>query len=53
MYYINSFQFFHDEEGWTWLAQKLMAELFDVTAANVSTHIKNIWRGRVCTKFNH
>jgi hypothetical protein len=31
------------EEGSIWLTQKLMAELFDVTTANVNTHIKNIY----------
>lgn len=32
------------EEGSIWLTQKLMAELFDVTTANVNTHIKNIYK---------
>lgn len=31
------------EEGSIWLTQRLMAELFDVTTANVNTHIKNIY----------
>ena len=31
------------EDGSIWLTQKLMAELFDVTTANVNTHIKNIY----------
>jgi hypothetical protein len=31
------------EEGSIWLTQKLMAELFDVTTANVNTHLKNIY----------
>ena len=31
------------EEDSIWLTQKLMAELFDVTTANVNTHIKNIY----------
>lgn len=31
------------EEGSVWLTQRLMAELFDVTTANVNTHIKNIY----------
>lgn len=31
------------EEGSIWLTQKLMAELFDVTTANVNTHIRNIY----------
>ncbi len=31
------------EEGSIWLTQKLMAELLDVTTANVNTHIKNIY----------
>ncbi len=31
------------EEGTIWLTQRLMAELFDVTTANVNTHIKNIY----------
>lgn len=31
------------EEGSIWFTQKLMAELFDVTAANVNTHLKNIY----------
>lgn len=31
------------EEGTIWLTQKLMAELFDVTTANVNIHLKNIY----------
>lgn len=31
------------EEGSIWLTQKLIAELFGVTTANVNTHIKNIY----------
>lgn len=31
------------EEGSVWLTQKLIAELFGVTTANVNTHIKNIY----------
>lgn len=31
------------EDGTIWLTQKLMAELFDVTTANVNIHLKNIY----------
>jgi hypothetical protein len=31
------------EEGTIWLTQKRMAELFDVTTANVNIHLKNIY----------
>jgi len=29
-----------------WLAQKLMAELFQTTVANINTHLKNIFQSR-------
>ncbi|PIP88138.1 hypothetical protein COW80_01880 [Candidatus Beckwithbacteria bacterium CG22_combo_CG10-13_8_21_14_all_01_47_9] len=33
-----------------WLSQKLMAELFDTTAANVNMHLKNIYKEREIDK---
>ncbi|OGZ23695.1 MAG: hypothetical protein A2981_00500 [Candidatus Nealsonbacteria bacterium RIFCSPLOWO2_01_FULL_38_120] len=29
-----------------WLTQKLMAELFQTTVANINTHLKNIFQSR-------
>ena len=33
--------FFHEEN--IWLTQKKMAELFEVTPQNITTHLKNIY----------
>ena len=33
----------HYEDGSIWLTQKLMAELFDVTASAINQHLKNIF----------